>query len=60
MSAWVLAMVPLGLFVVLMVTSPDYLPTLVNDERGIKMIIASIVSASVGIFWIRRILRIEV
>jgi len=60
MSAWVLAMVPLGLFVVLMVTSPDYLPTLVNDERGIKMIFASIVSASIGIFWIRRILRIEV
>jgi len=60
MSAWVLAMVPLGLFVVLMVTSPDYLPTLVNDERGVKMIFASIVSATIGIFWIRRILRIEV
>ena len=60
MSAWVLAMVPLGLFVVLMITSPDYLPALVNDTRGIKMIIASIISATVGIFWIRRILRIEV
>jgi tight adherence protein B len=60
MSAWVLAMVPLGLFVILMITTPDYLPTLVNDERGVKMIFASIISASVGIFWIRRILRIEV
>jgi tight adherence protein B len=53
-------MVPLGLFVVLTVTSPDYLPVLVEDPRGIKMIIASIVSASIGIYWIRRILRIEV
>lgn len=60
MSAWVLAMVPLGLFVVLMITTPDYLPTLINDERGIKMILGSMVSASIGIFWIRKILRIEV
>ena len=60
MSAWVLAMVPLGLFVVLMITTPDYLPSLVDDERGLKMIMASIVSATIGIYWIRNILRIEV
>ena len=60
MSAWVLAMVPLGLFVVLMVTTPDYLPTLVDDERGQKMIIGGMISAACGIFWIRKILRIEV
>jgi tight adherence protein B len=60
MSAWVLAMVPLGLFVVMMVTSPDYLPAFVEDERGQKMIFGSMISASIGIYWIRRILRIEV
>lgn len=59
MSAWVLAMVPLGLFVVLMVTTPDYLPVMVDDPRGQKMIVAGIVSACCGIFWIRKILRIE-
>lgn len=60
MSAWVLAMVPLVLFVVLMVTSPDYLPILLNDVRGQKMIVGSLFSATIGIWWIRRILRIEV
>lgn len=60
MSAWVLAMVPLVLFAVLMVTSPDYLPVLLDDERGQKMIMGSLVSASIGIYWIRKILRIEV
>ena len=60
MSAWVLATVPLGLFVVLTLTSPDYLPVLVDDPRGHKMIIASIISASCGIYWIKKILRIEV
>ncbi|MBU2675881.1 MAG: type II secretion system F family protein [Gammaproteobacteria bacterium] len=60
MSAWVLALVPFGLFVVLTITAPDYLPTLVNDPRGQKMIVASMISAACGIFWIRKILRIEV
>lgn len=60
MSAWVLALVPFGLFVVLMITTPDYLPMLVEDPRGQKMIVASMISAACGIFWIRKILRIEV
>ena len=60
MSAWVLAMVPLGLFVLLTITTPDYLPVLVNDERGHKLIFGSMISAAIGIFWIRKILRIEV
>ena len=60
MSAWVLAMVPLGLFVILTVTSPDYLPVLVEDERGQKMIFGSMISASIGTYWIRKILEIEV
>ena len=60
MSAWVLALVPLGLFIILMVTSPDYLPALINDIRGQKMIIGGMISAACGIFWIRKILRIEV
>ena len=60
MSAWVLAMVPLTLFVALSITTPDYLPALLDDARGHKMIIGSIFSAAIGMFWIRKILRIEV
>lgn len=60
MSAWVLAMVPLGLFLTLHLTTPDYLPVLLDDPRGQKMIAYGFISAVVGIFWIRKILRIEV
>lgn len=60
MSAWVLAMVPMVLFAILMVTSPDYLPVLLDDPRGQKMIGVAFVMAGIGVFWIRRILRIEV
>jgi tight adherence protein B len=60
MSAWVLALVPLVLFAVISVTTPDYLPILIEDPRGHNMIIYGTISAILGILWIRRILRIEV
>lgn len=60
MSAWVLAMVPLFLFVTIWITSPDYLPILVDDPRGHNMIIYGGISGVLGIAWIRRIIRIEV
>ena len=60
MSAWVLAMVPLVLFVTLWFLTPDYLPVLLEDPRGVNMITYGFVSGVIGIFWIRKILRIEV
>ncbi len=60
MSAWVLALVPLILFATLWFITPDYLPILLEDPRGHKMIVYGSVSAVVGIFWIRKIIRIEV
>jgi tight adherence protein B len=60
MSAWILALVPLVLFAVISVTTPDYLPVLIEDPRGHNMIIYGMISGILGILWIRRILRIEV
>lgn len=60
MSAWVLALVPLALFATIWVTTPDYLPVLVEDPRGQKMVIYGCISGIIGIAWIRRIIRIEV
>lgn len=60
MSAWVLTMVPFALFAVISITTPDYLPVLTRDPMGIKMIIGAFVLMVLGIFWMRRIIRIEV
>jgi tight adherence protein B len=60
MSAWILALVPLVLFAVIWITTPDYLPLLLEEEAGRKMIIYGVVSGLVGIFWVRRVIRIEV
>jgi len=60
MSAWVLALVPLVLFAAIWVTQPDYLPALTENETGMQIITYGVVSAVVGIFWIKKILRIDV
>jgi tight adherence protein B len=60
MSTWVLALVPLVLFAVIWITTPDYLPTMLDDPLGQKLVTYGLVSAVVGIFWIRRIIRIDV
>jgi tight adherence protein B len=60
MSAWILALVPLVLFAVIWITTPDYLPMLLEEESGKKMIIYGAVSGVIGIFWVRRVIRIEV
>ncbi len=60
MSAWVLLMVPLVLFVTLWFTTPDYLPVMLEDPRGQRMLMYGGVFGVVGIFWFRKILRIEV
>ncbi|WP_303900873.1 type II secretion system F family protein [Thiohalomonas denitrificans] len=60
LSAWVLALVPLGLFAAISVTTPDYLPRLINDPLGQKLVMGAVVLGTIGIFWIRKLLRIQV
>jgi tight adherence protein B len=60
LSAWILALVPLVLFAVISVTTPDYLPVLTKDPFGQKLIAAGGVMGVIGVLWIRRIIRIDV
>jgi len=60
MSAWILAMIPFSLFVMIMVTTPSYLPIMLQEPTGLKIIAVSFFLQVIGILWIRRIIRIEV
>ncbi len=60
MSAWILALVPFVLFVMLYVTTPEYLPVLVESELGRKLVVAAMLAMGLGILWMRKIIRIEV
>jgi len=60
MSAWVLAFVPLILVVALTISNPSYLPMLFEDPVGKQIAMLAVVWASIGVFFIRRIIRVEV
>lgn len=60
MSAWVLALVPFVLGFALWLTTPDYLPMLVKDPLGRKLVMGMFTLVLLGILWMRRIIRIQV
>jgi tight adherence protein B len=60
LSGWVLAMVPLVLFALLWVTQPEYVAMLTEHPRGPALIYTAVGMGTIGILWIRRLVRIEV
>jgi tight adherence protein B len=60
MSAWVLVAIPFVLAVGIVLTTPSYLPVLLNEPIGHKLIIGAFCSMLLGIYWIRQIIRIQV
>ncbi len=57
LSAVVLLLLPFGLAMVIMITSPDYLTPLVETTIGRILIGAGLVLMVIGTIWIRRIIR---
>ncbi len=60
LSAWILMLVPFGLFFLIYLTTPDYLSILVKSPDGQQLVVISFVLMLTGALWIRRLLRIEV
>jgi tight adherence protein B len=60
LSAWILVMIPFTLFVLIMLTTPTYLPVLLQEPAGLKIVGVAFFLQVIGILWIRRVIRIEV
>jgi tight adherence protein B len=60
MSAWILTLTPIVLFAIIWVTSPSYLPVLLDHPLGRKLLMFAGFMGIVGILWMRKIIRIEV
>ena len=59
LSAWILTLVPIVLFGVLWITTPTYLPPLLESPTGQKMLIFAVVMMVVAVYWMRKIIRID-
>lgn len=60
LAAWVLSLLPFGLAGVLSIVSPGFLPMLTDNPIGRQMVVIAFVMIVIGIFWMRRIVRIDV
>ncbi|MBY6019801.1 type II secretion system F family protein [Halomonas denitrificans] len=60
MSAWVLVCVPLALFGYLYLSSPTYARELTDTEIGNTLLTIAGIGMLIGIYWISRLIRIEV
>ena len=59
LSAWILALVPIVLSAVLWIVSPEYLPPLLASPVGQKLIVFACAMMVIGVFWMRRVIRID-
>lgn len=59
LSAWILGLLPFVLAVVISITTPDYLPMMIKDPLGIKLVYGAFGFLILGILWMRRIIRFK-
>lgn len=60
LSAWILTLLPIALAIVINVINPQFMEVLWKDEAGIKMITGVLILMILGIFWMRKIIKIRV
>ena len=59
-TGWVLLGLPAALAVALSIINPDHMQLLFSDRMGQMMIAGAIVMQTIGYFWIRHVIKIEV
>lgn len=60
MSAWILILVPFAVFLMLNIVNPGFTDPLINDPRGIELIMYGLGGITLGTLWIKKIINIEV
>ena len=60
LSAWILTLLPIVLALVINLINPAFMQVLWKDETGIKMIFGVAILMLLGIYWMRKIIKIRV
>jgi tight adherence protein B len=60
LSAWILVLLPIGMFFYMLLVNYDYISLLWQGALGILMLVGAVVAIVIGIFWMRRVVRVEV
>jgi tight adherence protein B len=60
MSAWILSILPFAVAGIINVLNPKFMAVLWTDPMGLKMIYAALTMMTLGILWMRKIIKIRV
>lgn len=60
LSAYILLALPIGVFLYSSMVNPKYVSLLWTTPIGIVMLIAGVISMAIGVFWMSKIVKIEV
>ena len=60
LSGWILGLLPPVFALYLLATRPEYLRPLVTDPLGILLISIGVVLLVIGVFWMRKAVKVEV
>lgn len=60
LSAWVLGGLPVAFGAWMIVTQPDYIGLLVTTPLGLSMLLVALILFVIGVFWLTRIVKVEV
>ncbi|MDP1653420.1 MAG: type II secretion system F family protein [Rhodocyclaceae bacterium] len=60
LSAWILTLLPICLALIINLINPTFMAVLWKDPVGIKMVVGMIILMILGIFWMRKIIKIRV
>ena len=59
-SAWIMALMPVGVIAAIWVMNPDYIAPLWNTTLGIALSVGGVLLMGAGIFWMMKIVNIDV
>lgn len=59
LSAWILTLLPFALALVISITTPSYLPSMLEEPAGRRMVMTSFALVALGILWMRSIIRFK-
>jgi len=59
-SALILAMLPVGIFLILYFVNPGYIMVLLTDTTGNRLLMGGVVSMLIGILWMSKMIQIKV
>lgn len=60
MSAWILGLLPFAVMGVMVVSSPEYIGMLWQDQQGVRMLWFGAGMIVFGVLWLRKIIRIRI